>query len=253
MRAAAVRTLSLLLLLALWESAGRLWLDPLQLPPPSGVVARAWDLSATGELWTHIAASLGRVIIGYTAGSAIGIVLGCFVGAVPVVRDFFSLPIRFFRSVNPLALVPLVILWFGVGELSKVILIAYLVTIVVLYNTALGIETIPADRIRAGRCFGLTGIALFVRVIVPAAAPGILTGLRLGVGFAVLVVIGAEMVGASEGIGYFILLGRQYVAIDDIFVGLLSLGVMGVLLNQVFLLIRNRLLRRYVRTILYRG
>ncbi len=251
MRTAAIRATSLLLLLALWETAGRFWLDPLLLPPPSDVATRFRELSGTGELWTHVAASLGRVIVGYAVGSAIGIVLGCVIGAVPVMRDFFSLPIRFFRSVNPLALVPLMILWFGVGELSKVILIAYLVAIVVLYNTALGIETIPADRVRAGRCFGLKGIGLFVRVIVPAAAPGILTGLRLGVGFAVLVVIGAEMIGASEGVGYFILLGRQYVAIDDIFVGLLSLGAMGVLLNQVFLLVRDRLLRRYVRTTLY--
>lgn len=253
MTVAAIRALSLLLLLALWEVAGRFWLDPLFLPPPSAVAGRFWDLSGTGELWTHIGASLGRVIIGYAVGSAIGIVLGCFIGAVPVMRDFFSLPIRFFRSVNPLALVPLLILWFGVGELSKVLLIAYLVSIVVLYNTALGIETIPPERIRAGRCFGLKGIALFARVIVPAASPSILTGLRLGVGFSVLVVIGAEMVGASEGVGYFILLGRQYVAIDDIFVGLLSLGVMGVLLNQIFLLIRNHLLRRYVRTTLDQG
>ena len=253
MRVARLRALSLLLLLALWELAGRYWVDPLFLPPPSAIGARFWDLSGSGELWAHIGASLSRVIIGYATGSAIGIVLGCLIGAVPVMRDFFSLPVRFFRSVNPLALVPLLILWFGVGELSKVILIAYLVAIVVLYNTALGIETIPPERTRAGQCFGLKGIALFARVIVPAAAPSILTGLRLGVGFSVLVVIGAEMMGASEGVGYLILLGRQYMAIDDIFVGLLSLGVMGVVLNQIFLLVRNRLLRRYVRTSLDEG
>ena len=89
---------------------------------------------------------------------------------------------------------------------------------------------------------------LFFSIIIPAAAPDILNGLRLGLGFAILVVIGAEMVGASEGIGYFIILGRQYVAIDDIFVGLVILGLMGIFLNQIFLFILRNFLKRYVRT-----
>ncbi len=247
MRTAAIRGVSIVLLLSLWEVAGRYWADPLFLPPPSQIGDRFWYLARTGELWIHIGASLSRVVVGYACGSAIGIALGCLIGAIPAMRDFLSLPIRFFRSVNPLALVPLMMLWFGVGEMSKIILIAYLVGIVVLFNTANGVATIPRSLVRAAQCLGLGGVGLFCRVIVPGAAPGILNGLRLGLGFAVLVVIGAEMIGASEGVGYFILLGRQYVAIDDIFVGLLTLGIMGIILNQLFLLIVGRGLGRYVR------
>ena len=249
MRIPLIRLFSVILVLVLWEVAGRYLLDPFFLPPPSDVGARFVGLLETGELTGHITASLSRVLIGYAAGGILGVVLGCLIGAVPIMRDFLSLPIRFFRSVNPLSLVPLMLLWFGTGELSKIMLIAYLVTIVVLYNTTLGIATIPRNRIRAARCMGLQGPAMFGRVIIPAAFPSIAVGLRLGLGFAILVVIGAEMLGASEGIGYLILLGRQYLAIDDIFVGLLSLGAMGVILNQIFLLMMNALFRRYTRQV----
>ena len=243
-----IRVLSISTLLALWELTGRFFVDPFFLPPPSQIAERLTYLSQTGELWVHIIASLKRVLFGFVIGSTTGVVLGCCIGGNPIIREFVELPINFFRSVNPLALVPLIMLWFGVDELSKIILISYLVTIVVLYNTANGVVNVPENLIRAARCMGLKQAKIFYFVIIPAAAPGILNGLRLGLGFAILVVIGAEMIGASEGIGYFIMLGRQYIAIDDIFVGLVTLGLLGIFLNQLFLFILRIFLQRYVRT-----
>ena len=248
MKSLFIRSLSISTLLGFWELTGQFFIDPFFLPPPSQIFDRLTYLSETGELWVHINSSLKRIFFGFVLGSSAGIFFGCCIGGIPIVSEFLELPINFFRSINPLALVPLIMLWFGVEEISKIILISYLVTIVVLYNTANGVVNVPENLIRAARCIGLKKAKIFFSIIIPAAAPDILNGLRLGLGFAILVVIGAEMVGASEGIGYFIMLGRQYVAIDDIFVGLVILGLMGIFLNQIFLFILRNFLKRYVRT-----
>ncbi|AMB43485.1 ABC transporter permease [Methylobacterium sp. AMS5] len=217
------------LVLALgWEAAvaaglasGRL------LPPPSRVGAALWTLAASGELWTHVEATLIRVGLGFAFGACAGILAGTLTATLPTLRWLVDPSLQALRAVPSLAWVPLFILWFGILETPKVALIAVGVFFPVYIGVAGAIASVDRKLIEVGRIFRLSRVALVRRILLPAVLPATLTALRTGLGLGFLFVVAAELMGASEGLGYLLLDGQQFSKPDQILAAIISFAVVG--------------------------
>lgn len=229
-----VQSLSFIVLLfAAWEvAADTELLRPYQFPAPSTIAAAAWETATVGfpegvRLSTHALVTLRRVFEGFLLSTAVAIPLGLLIGWFPVL-DRLTVPvITFGRSVATLSLLPLVIVWFGTGELSKVLLIAYGCFWVMLGNVIAGVKYINPVLIRAARTMETNGVELFTHVVLPAALPRIFAGARVSLGVGFMVIVGAEMIGTIRGLGALIMEARTYYRADISFVGMVALGVLG--------------------------
>ncbi len=247
-RRVACALVSFTALLLIWHfSVGSIFNATL-VASPEETFAKGLDMLWTGELLRHVAVSLKRVIVGYAAGCAVGIALGALIGRYRLVADFVDPVLELIRPISPVALVPLAMLWFGIGELSKYFIIFYATVIVVLMNTAAGVSRTPMTRIRAARCLGATERQLFRKVILPSAVPYILTGMRIALGFSFMGIVAAELIGAREGIGFLIMNSQMLLETARLFVGLLALGVLGLVVDRVFRAILARSTRRYMQS-----
>lgn len=239
---------SLSVVLLAWHfSVGTLFNSAL-VPTPEATFAKAWAMILSGELFRHVGVSLGRVLVGYVSGCGIGILCGAIIGRYRLVADFVDPLIELIRPISPVALVPLAMLWFGIGESSKYFIIFYATIVVVLLNTAAGVSRTPVTRIRAARCLGATDYQLFRKVILPSAIPYILTGMRISLGYSFMGIVAAELIGAREGIGFLIMNSQMLMQTSQLFVGLLTLGVLGLIVDRIFRAILARSMRRYMRT-----
>jgi ABC-type nitrate/sulfonate/bicarbonate transport system permease component len=164
-----------------------------------------------------------------------------------LVADFLDPVIELIRPISPVALVPLAMLWFGIGESSKYFIIIYATIVVVLLNTAAGVSRTPEMRIHAARCLGATDLQLFWKVILPSAVPYILTGMRIALGFSFMGIVAAELIGAREGIGFLIMNSQMLMQTSQLFVGLLTLGILGLIVDRIFRALLARSMRRYMR------
>jgi len=164
----------------------------------------------------------------------------------PPRRQLIDPSLHFFRFVPSIALITLFILWFGVGEQSKVALIVYAAGFIVLVNTATGVVAIPSDKLDAARCLGASRRQLFVNVIAPASVPYIFVGMRLALAAAFLVIVGAEIIAANSGLGYLVWTARLYFKVDWVFAGVLAIGVLGFVCDRIWLLIGRTVLARYL-------
>lgn len=221
------RALTVMVPLLLWEAVSRGLLNAHLVPPPSRVAITAWELLRTGAIVVDILTSLQRVFLGFGLGSAIGIVLGVLVGRSRIAWDLTSPVLIVCKSIPPIALIPLVMVWFGIDEMARVFLITYLATVVVVPSTADGIRNVPPIRVRAAQTLGASRGQIFLFVVLPDAFPSVLTGLRLSLGFCFMVVVAAEMIGATSGVGYRIMQARYSAMTPAMFVGLVILGVLG--------------------------
>ena len=239
--------LGLLLPLALalgWEIAvaaglasGRL------LPPPSRVGAALWTLAASGELWTHVEATLIRVGLGFAFGASAGILAGTLTATLPPLRWLFDPSLQALRAVPSLAWVPLFILWFGILETPKVALIAVGVFFPVYIGVAGAIASVDRKLVEVGRIFRLSKLALARRILLPAVLPATLTALRTGLGLGFLFVVAAELMGASEGLGYLLLDGQQFSKPDQILAAIISFAVVGKAADAVLVALTSPLVR----------
>ncbi|CAO4165866.1 ABC transporter permease [Methylorubrum aminovorans] len=239
--------LGLLLPLALafgWEIAvatglasGRL------LPPPSRVGAALWTLAASGELWTHVEATLIRVGLGFAFGAGAGILAGALTATLPVLRWLVDPSLQALRAVPSLAWVPLFILWFGILETPKVALIAVGVFFPVYIGVAGAIASVDRKLVEVGRIFRLSKAALARRILLPAVLPATLTALRTGLGLGFLFVVAAELMGASEGLGYLLLDGQQFSKPDQILAAIISFAVVGKAADAVLVALTSPLVR----------
>lgn len=234
-------------LLLLWHLMSKYVFNQVLIASPGTTFATAWQMILTGELFRHIGVSLLRVIIGYVIGCVIGIVIGALIGRIRLVRELSDPVLELIRPISPVAIVPLAMLWFGIGEASKYFVILYATTIVMILNTAAGVSRAPMTRIRAARCLGATEFQVFVKVTFPSAIPFILTGMRVSLGFSFMGIVAAELIGAREGIGFLIMNSRQLMNTEQLFVGLISLGVVGAILDRVFRILLDRYTRRYMQ------
>ena len=224
------------LLAILWEVLVRAGIANGRLMPPPSVVGKTlWGLAASGELLTHAFATLWRVAAGFGLGAGVGTLLGALTGALPVARGLLDPTLQALRSIPSIAWVPLFILWFGIFEASKVALIAVGVFFPVYLGVAAAILGIDRKIIEVGRVFRLGRVAMVRRVLLPAILPAWFTALRSGLGLGFMFVVAAEIMGASEGLGYLLVDGQQLGRPDTIIAAIISFAVLGKLADALLL------------------
>ncbi|WP_407942728.1 ABC transporter permease [Methylobacterium ajmalii] len=217
-----------------WEAAVRAgWAQGRLVPPPSRVLATLWGLAASGELWTHVLASLTRVAAGFGFGALAGILVGALTGTLPPVRRLIDPSLQALRAIPSIAWVPLFILWFGIFEASKITLIAVGVFFPVYLGVAGAIAGVDRKLVEVGRVFRLSRLALARRILLPAVLPATLVALRTGLGLGFMFVAAAELLGASEGLGYLLLDGQQLGKPDQIVAAILAFAALGKLCDAV--------------------
>ncbi len=247
LRQIAMAAIALCGLLVLWHfSVGNVF-NPALVPTPGATFAKAWTMMKSGELFMHVGVSLKRVLVGYVIGCASGIAIGAIIGRFWLARELADPVLELIRPISPVAMVPLAMLWFGIGEMSKYFIIVYATLIIVLLNTAAGVSRTPVTRIRAARCLGAVEHQVFLKVILPSAVPYILTGMRVALGFSFMGIVAAELIGAREGIGFLIMNSQLLLQTDQLFVGLLTLGVVGLIVDRIFRILLARSMRRYMQ------
>jgi NitT/TauT family transport system permease protein len=235
--------IAFVLILALWQAAVALKLvNPLFLPAPSSIALALYALAETGELWRHIAASLYRIAAGWLLGTSAGLAAGFAIGlfgfarsiGVPVVSALFPIP--------KIALLPLFILWFGIGEPSKVATIA----LGVFFPTAVAafgaVDNVPRSLIRMAQSFGVPARDIVAKVVLPGALPGILSGFRISASIALILVVAAEMINAEYGIGAQVLIAGNLMQTDRLLAGVVVLSVLGLLVAAALGWLERRLL-----------
>jgi NitT/TauT family transport system permease protein len=233
---------SLFIVLAIWGGVSALALFPETIfPSPQSVLIAAVDLVSDGTLFSDLKDSLGRACVGFAIGASLGVAVGLLTGRTRIVRTLLNPFLTILRPVPAIALVPVAIVWFGIGEASKYFVISYTVFLTVWFNTHHGMEYVPDIYIRASRSLGASRLREFFGVVIPAAAPHIFAGLRLGVALAFLSLVAAELTGASSGIGYRLQEARQYIRTDQMFALLIELGVIGAAIDAVVGRIGQRL------------
>jgi ABC-type nitrate/sulfonate/bicarbonate transport system permease component len=218
------------LLLIFWEIAARAGLvDVRFFPPPSAIFETFVEILRTGELWTHLSISLVRILVGFLLGAIPGVVIGLAMGLSSITRAIVQPLVHATFPIPKVAILPLLILIFGLGEMSKYAIIAIAVVYLVLINTYEGVRDISPIYLDVGHNFGASRSMMFLDIALPGALPQILTGLRLGMGVALLVIVAAEFVGAKSGIGYMIWNSWQIFAVEKMYVGLLLTAALGFL------------------------
>src|SRR5438067_84938 len=201
----------------------------------------AWALS--GELIVDSLGSLYRVLVGFAVGAGLALPIGLAMGASRVVYAWLNPLFQLLRPIPPIAYIPLSILWFGLGNAPAIFLIALGAFFPVLMNTIAGVRQVDGIYLRAARNLGAGGPTLFLRVILPAAVPYILTGMRIGIGTAFIVVIVSEMIAVNNGLGFRILEAREYFWSDKIIAGMITIGLLGLAIDAVMNRLNNYQLR----------
>ncbi|MDG9956588.1 MULTISPECIES: aliphatic sulfonate ABC transporter permease SsuC [Citrobacter] len=215
-------------LVALWQLASSMgWLSTRILPSPEGVVEAFWTLSASGELWQHLAISSWRALIGFSIGGSIGLTLGLISGLSRWGERLLDTSVQMLRNVPHLALIPLVILWFGIDESAKIFLVALGTLFPIYINTWHGIRSIDRALVEMARSYGLSGFSLFVHVILPGALPSIMVGVRFALGLMWLTLIVAETISANAGIGYLAMNAREFLQTDVVVVAIILYALLG--------------------------
>ncbi|GAA1634630.1 ABC transporter permease [Actinoplanes couchii] len=234
------------LLLAGWHllaSAGIY--SPAQLPPPGEVVTALGELVRRGELWHHLAISTQRVLIGFAAGSVLGLALGGLVGLSRTVRAALSPTIQAVRAVPSLAWVPLLLLWLGIGETPKIVLVAIGAFFPVYTTVSAALAHIDPHLIEVGRAYGRRGLPLLGTILFPAATPAILSGLRLGLAQGWLFLVAAELIASSMGLGFLLIDSQNTGRTDVMLLAIILLAVLGKLSDTLLSFGENRLLASF--------
>ncbi|GGJ61615.1 ABC transporter permease [Streptomyces brasiliensis] len=233
-----LNAVSIALGIAIWwalASAG------FKLPTPPEVVARARTLIDNGTLGKDVVASLTRVLIGFALGTAVAIPVGFLMGWYAVLRGLIEPWIQFFRTIPPLAIIPLAVVVMGIDETPKIFVIFLAAFLACVISTFQGVVSVDRTLISAARVLGAKDMTIFVRVVVPASTPFILVGMRVGLGSAWATLVAAELVAAQQGLGYRMQNAELYYDLPTIFVGLISIGILGLLMDRILLLAERRL------------
>lgn len=233
-----------ILLLVIWQIASK-FNSPDFLPSPLKTWNGLVEIAKQGVLWEDIKISMQRVAIGWGRGLLIAIPLGLIVGRFQLARWILEPFINFFRFVPAIGFLTLFLMWFGVGEESKLVLIMYATIFPVIINTIAGVATIDPVKYQAAESLGANKLQSFLSVTIPGAIPSIFTGIRLGLSGAIISIVGAEMLAASEGVGYLIYTSRLYYRTDWIFVGIVVLGLIGFIADKALRLLGSHLFRFY--------
>ncbi|WP_019818968.1 ABC transporter permease [Saccharomonospora saliphila] len=239
----ALAVLTPVALLALWEIAAAAgMLDARLFTPPSEIVARGWDMIATGELWVHVWSTVGRLVAGFALGGVCGVAVGLVMGVSRPLRAALGPTFTALYALPKIAILPLLLLIFGLTETPKVLSVAISVFFVVQINTLAGIVQIDKRILEAARAYQATGWKLFRYVLLPGATPSIMTGLRVSAGMAVIVVTAVEFVASNNGLGYLIWNSWQLFQPQTMFVGLITVSIIGAVVTGLIILAERALL-----------
>ena len=235
------RSVALVAFFLLWEILPRIGVvSSAFLPPISTVLETMWSLYQTGQLGNHLSVSLTRSFIGFVLALAVAIPLGLILGWYKLVAETLNPLLELFRNTTALALMPVFILFLGIGEVSKISLLVYACTWPILLNTIAGVQNVDPLLIKSARTMGLAPYQLFRKVILPAAVPTIFVGIRLAGAISILALVAVEMFGAKAGLGYLIMYSQYSFEIPEMFVGILVMTVLGLGFNYGLLAIEKR-------------
>ena len=222
------------LLILLWQAASQFgWLREQVAPAPTAVAAAAWRLTMSGELWTHVRVSTWRALTGFAIGGGIGFALGLANGLSSMSEALLDSTLQMIRNIPHLALIPLVILWFGIDEEAKLFLVALGVFFPIYVNTLHGVRSVDRHLLEMGRAYGMSERQLLWRVVLPGALPSVFVGLRYGLGIMWLTLIVAETISASSGIGYMAMNAREFMLVDVVVFAILVYAALGKLADSI--------------------
>ena len=234
----------LVITLVVWTAAAAMT-SPWFFPSPLATVEAMVKLTRSGDLPTAIGISYFRILSGWAIGCIFAAPLALVAGRVKLVRMFIEPYVNFFRFVPPIAFLGIAILWFGIGETSKIAIVVYTSLFTVFLNTMAGAMAIDETPSRAARSLGANRRQVMAKVILPATIPAILVGMRIGMGFSFMTVIAAELVAAEQGVGFLIYNARLFLHTADAFAGIITLGLMGIVADTLFKLLAHRLFGRH--------
>jgi NitT/TauT family transport system permease protein len=221
-------------ILLVWQAAISLgWIDPVFLPSPAAIIDALWQLTVSGDLWRHLSISLIRIGSGWIIGSALGVVIGILMGLTSAGRAIGMPLVSAIYPVPKIALLPLLILWMGIGETPKIVTIASGVFFPTVIAALAGVDGAPRNLIRMGQSFNLPMSSIIWKIILPSALPGILAGFRISVSIALILVVSAEMIGAQYGIGAFLLTAGNLMQSDDLMAGVVILSILGLVIGAL--------------------
>ena len=226
-----ISTVTILGLFALWWVVTNMGLiKPLFLPGPAAIVERFMKVLREGfagaSLWEHTQASLVRVFSAFILACAVAVPIGIGMGVNRVMRGVFDPPIEFYRPIPPLAYLPLTIIWLGIGETQKIVLIFLAILAPMALSTRAGVRSVAIEQIHAAYSMGASRAQIIFRVILPAALPEILTGMRIGIGFGWTTLVAAEMVAANAGLGYMVLSASEFLVTEVVIMGIIIIGAL---------------------------
>ena len=221
-------------ILGIWQAVSEFGLiAPETLPAPTEIIAAYAELLRTGELQSAIPASLARALAGLALGAVFGLVLGLFAGLWRVGEELFDAPLQMLRTIPFIAMIPLFIIWFGIGEQAKISLIFGATIFPVYLNTYAGVRGVDQKLIEAARVFGLSHRLIATRVIIPTALPSILVGLRYAAGVSLLALVAAEQINARSGIGFILINANQNQRTDIIIAGIIVYALLGIVIDLI--------------------
>ncbi|MFD3312410.1 ABC transporter permease [Streptomyces sp. NPDC058694] len=244
LRTAGVYILSVLAGVGIWQLLAMKY-GPSLVASPSQTLSAARELASDGTLTNSIIASSRRILIGWGLGVLVGVPVGLLVGQIKVVRQLLDPYIEFFRFIPPIAFVTLAVVWLGIGESSKVVLIFYTAVFIVTLNTSAGVMAVNESKLRAAASLGAGRRQILLGIVLPSTVPHIVTGARLAMGNSFLTIVSAEIVAAQVGLGSLIWTSRNYGRIDWVFVGIITLGILGFVFDRVLRIVASRVLLRY--------
>lgn len=235
--------ISPLVIVIICEIIGRSGLiDPFFFPAPSAMLKSLWGMTASGEIFPHIGISILRAVTGYIIAAVAGLVLGVLVAWSRVCEAIFDPLIELIRPISTFALVPVMFIWFGIGNGSKTAIIVKACFFPIVLNTIAGIKGVDARLVQAAKSLGARGLQLWTMVLIPSALPMIITGMRISTAMSMLAIVGVEMLAADSGIGFLIIDAQRTFATDRMFAGIIVISLMGVGLDRIAQLVQRKVL-----------
>jgi NitT/TauT family transport system permease protein/taurine transport system permease protein len=247
LRSVGLTAASIALGLFVWWCLSTFVFDPFLIPPPQAVLRAFIPMSASGELLSAVLMSLSRVAVGFVCGSLFAVTLGLFMGRIRLVNELVDPMIEFLRFLSPTAMIPIAVIWFGIGELSKYFLIFWGTIFIVLINTIAGVIRTPKARQNAALCLGASEMQIFRLIVFPSAIPFIVTGMRVALASAFVSIIPAELLGADNGLGYLLQSASLLLQTDRIFVALVTVSACGFLADRLFRTVVGIVFKPYLR------
>jgi ABC-type nitrate/sulfonate/bicarbonate transport system permease component len=237
---------SLLIAFTTWQCLSTFVFNPFLIPPPLEVIRTAIPMILSGEILADVSISMVRILVGFVTGSVVAIVMGVLLGRIKLLHDLLDPIIELLRYLSPTAMIPIAVIWFGIGEMSKYFLIFWGTFFIVLINTIAGVWRAPIARQRAAECLGANQLQIFVLVVIPSAAPYIVTGMRVAMASSFMSIIPAEILAADSGIGYLLQKSSMLLQTPRIFVALLTICILGFVVDRIFRFLVDRTLARFM-------